>query len=128
MDSSIVLIIEDQQLVANSMAVWLRQAGYEVEVAADSRAALELASRRKIGAVLLDWHLSDRALTAPHLIDALHARCGQATPILVVSGDWGAFSNSARTAATDYLHKPFTPDDLLRKVGTYFAVRPPSSR
>lgn len=120
-----ILVVEDDPLIGSSMALWLRRAGYQVAVARSSVEALAGAEHRLVGAILLDWHLRV-GLSGVALLEALQAAYGE-VPIIVVSGDWTAYSHASRRAAHDYLHKPFTPEDLVTVVGRYLAPTGPVS-
>lgn len=106
------------------MSRLLERAGYEVITALDGHGALEVAQHRSVGAVILDWRLPDGP-AGSDLVAQLRRRCGDKTPVLVVSGDWAAFPEADRALASDYLPKPFDPDDLVHMVDSYFS--PPTA-
>ncbi len=121
---AVVLVVDDDPKVSAIIARLLERVGYEVIAATDGTGAIEVASHRSVGVVLLDWRLPDGP-SGSELIEALRARSGPKTPVLVVSGDWAAFPEADRALASDYLPKPFDPDDLVHMVDTYFA--PPTA-
>jgi two-component system KDP operon response regulator KdpE len=109
-----VLVVEDEPAVAEVVATALRARGYDVEVAATGREALELASLAEPDVVLLDLWLPD--------IDGIEV-CHQlrrwfANPILVVTadGDEDRKVTALDAGADDYLTKPFSMRELLARL------------
>lgn len=121
---SVVLIVDDDPKVATIMARLLERVGYVVVTSGDGDEALAQAKDRDVGVIILDWRLPTGPMGS-ELIAALRGVCGERTPVLVVSGDWAAFPEADRALASDYLPKPFDPDDLVHLVDSYFA--PPTA-
>ena len=97
---AIVLVVDDDAKVGAIMSRLLERAGYEVITALDGDGALEVAQHRSVGAVILDWRLPS-GLAGSELVAQLRRRCGEKTPVLVVSGDWAAFTEADRALASD---------------------------
>ena len=117
---AIVLVVDDDPKVAAVISRLLERVGYEVISALGGVGALEVAAHRSVGVVILDWRLPEGP-AGPDLIAQLRSTCGVRTPVLVVSGDWAAFPEADRALASDYLPKPFDPDDLVHMVDSYFS-------
>ena len=110
-----ILIVEDDAKIAHVIRLYLENAGYGVEHAADGRAALERISREPV----LQLVVLDRML--PHL-DGLEvcrrARAVSDVPILMVTAR-GAEQDRLEGldgGADDYLVKPFSPRELVARV------------
>ncbi len=54
-----VLVVDDEPQLVRALRINLRARGYEVDAAADGRAALDLAARRHPDVVVLDLGLPD---------------------------------------------------------------------
>jgi CheY-like chemotaxis protein len=105
----LILIVDDELLIRESLADALADCGYETLTAAAGEEALQLFETHRIAAVVTDMYMggSDGFV----LINALRGQ-GAAVPIIVMSG--GA-PELARTLGADAtLTKPFRPRDLLR--------------
>lgn len=110
-----LLLIEDDPTIAELLAYNLRQAGYDVLLAADGRTGLELALTADVDLALVDLMLPEidgmtvsRQLSAqrPHLpIIMLTARTDRET---VLEG--------FESGADDYVVKPFDLDELLARI------------
>ena len=109
-----VLVVEDERGLRNALGINLRARGYEVDLAADGRSALDLAARHSPDAVILDLGLPD--MDGADVIEGL--RGWSEAPIIVLS---------ARTeepdkvvvldaGADDYVTKPFGMDELLARL------------
>lgn len=109
-----VLVVEDNQLAANLMSVWLADAGYKVEVASTGEEALRKAITLLPAAITLDillpemdgWRVLHRLKELPETKDI---------PIIVVSiVEDKSFGLSL--GAVDYMVKPVARLELLSKI------------
>jgi DNA-binding response OmpR family regulator len=113
-----VLVVDDDEDIAESIGDVLQTAGYPYELVPDGAHALELARQRQIGLILLDWRLPDEPSGAV-LVRRLRDACGLNVPVVVLSAD-PIFLTEAREAnVADYLPKPFEIADLLDLVDAY---------
>jgi two-component system response regulator MtrA len=113
-----VLVVDDDDDIAQSIGDVLRAGGYRYELVADGSSALEIAASKSIGLVLLDWRLPDE----PHgaqLVRKLRDACGPNVPVVVLSADPISLNEARDANVTDYLPKPFEIDDLLDLVDQY---------
>jgi CheY-like chemotaxis protein len=109
-----VLIVEDLEDAANSLAMLLRLSGYPVALARTGLAAIELAVTWMPDVVLLDLKLPD--LHGYQVAERLRASPRQVkVPILAVTGYASAadFRRSAAAGLALHLVKPVDPDELL---------------
>jgi two-component system KDP operon response regulator KdpE len=110
-----VLVVEDEPVVAEVLSTALRARGHEVVVATTGREALERASLFEPDVVLLDLALPD--------LDGIEV-CRQlrrwfTNPILVVTadGDEDRKVSALDDGADDYITKPFSMRELLARLG-----------
>ena len=111
---ALILVVDDDPEVRQLIYDVLDSEGFEVEMAADGREALEKATRRRPSLLVLDLTLP--RLSGPELAAQLGSLSGQPVPVLVISGDGQAGSKARELGAFAYLHKPFDIEDLLRLV------------
>ena len=110
---STILILEDDSMMADTLASMVELIGYQTAVFHRSRDALDGLSKMKAGLILLDLNLPDlsglevcrRVKDDPELKD---------TPVIVVSVESDPFSIQRATemGAARYLIKPVGLDDL----------------
>ena len=103
----LILIVDDELLIRESLADALNESGYETLTAAEGEAALELYETRNVDAIVTDMYMggSDGFV----LINALRTR-GETVPIIVMSGGQPELAKKLGADAT--LTKPFRPQQL----------------
>ncbi len=110
-----VLLIEDDEMVGDSLRAALRGQGFAVDWVRDGRAADAVLSSERFDVVLLDLGLPQRSGT--EVLRALRSRA-DATPVIVVTAR-DALSDKVAAldlGADDYLVKPFELDELLARL------------
>ena len=114
-----LLVVEDELTVRTTAVRALKEAGYAVHEASHGQEALDILEQQSgrvdlvitdLGMPVMDGHELARRLraTRPDL------------PILFMSG----YGDSGKVSP--YLQKPFSPDDLVRRVGIVLAAAAPS--
>jgi CheY-like chemotaxis protein len=108
-----VLIVDDNQDAANSLAMLLGIDGHEVQVAYDGRSALPLAATFHPEVALLDIGMPD--MDGYALARALRQMPGGAAIYLVAVTGWGQQEDRQRSQAAgfdEHLTKPVDPEAL----------------
>ncbi|RKN54580.1 DNA-binding response regulator [Micromonospora costi] len=110
-----VLVVEDESLLADSIAEWLRREAFAVDVAYDGDAALE-----RLGVNDYDVVVLDRDLPVVHGDDVCRAIVdgGTETRVLMLTAAAAVRERVAGLAlgADDYLTKPFALVELSARV------------
>jgi two-component system response regulator HydG len=110
-----VLIADDQRNMRSTLAIMLRDAGYEVAEAPDGSHASEM-----LGADAFDLVLTDLKMGATDGIAVLrHAKEVSPLTEVIVMTAYGTIESAVeamRLGAHDYIQKPFTEQELLLKV------------
>jgi len=110
----VVLVVDDDPDIADSISDVLRAGGYVVEAAPDGGAAMARVSHAPVDLVLLDWRLPGEPVGST-LVRRLRDACGP-IPIVVLSADPTSLHEARDAQVSDYLPKPFEIDDLLHLV------------
>jgi DNA-binding NtrC family response regulator len=105
-----ILVIDDEPGCRDSVADLLGMEGYNVAVAADAVAAVELLPQFRPDLILLDLHMP--------LLDGEGFLRGMAglslnVPVILISGRQDIEQVADRTGAAGYLPKPFESPQLL---------------
>jgi DNA-binding response OmpR family regulator len=119
-----VLVVEDDQGIAELVRMLLTQAGYVVLSAATGRAALAHLEESEPDLVVLDLGLPD--MSGLDVCRRVRSRLGGIyLPIVMVTGFAGQAEREAGFAAgaDDYITKPFHPQDLLSRVRVWSQTR-----
>lgn len=110
-----VLLIEDDDRVADFVEKGLREAGHQVSRAIDGRSGLIEATSEHFDLIILDRMLPNvEGMTVLQTIRAT----GNQVPVLILSalGDTEERVRGLRAGADDYLAKPFALSELLARV------------
>jgi DNA-binding response OmpR family regulator len=110
-----VLLVEDDEMIGESLREALRRQGFAADWVRDGRAADAALSSERFDAVLLDLGLPQRG--GLDVLKAARAR-GDATPVLVLTARDALADKVAGldAGADDYLVKPFELDELLARL------------
>jgi len=128
--ASLVLVVEDDAVVADTLRVYLERAGYTVECLRDGAAAAASALRPEVALVVLDWMIP--RLSGQEV--CRRVRAASNVPILMLTARTSEDDRVAGldSGADDYVPKPFSPREvvarvqaLLRRAGPGAAAAPP---
>lgn len=111
-----VVLVEDNQQLANSVAEGLGEDGYAVEIVTDAAKAIARGMRRDLDLMILDLGLPDRdGLEVLKELRGAHIH----VPILVLTARDAVESRVAalEAGADDYLVKPFAFAELVARIG-----------
>ena len=128
-DQPFVLVVEDQDDLAEAVALNLRRDGYRTGVARDGLQALHAIARREPDLIILDLGLPRvDGMTVLQRIRADGVQC----PVLVLTARGAAQDrvDGLHAGADDYVMKPFYTLELLARVKSLLrraAVRPVSA-
>lgn len=129
-ERQLVLIIEDDETVADTLRLYLQHAGYEVAAAGDGVCGLERARQADVALVILDWMIP--GLDGHEVCRRL--RSVSTVPVLMLTARTAEDDRvrALETGADDYVPKPFSPREvvarvnaLLRRAGARSSSRPP---
>ena len=109
-----LLIIDDDQRLADMLRAWLGARGFEVHHRPDARGGLATATEGKFDAVILDVMLPDG--DGFSVCRELRARSEVPILMLTARGDEVDRIVGLEMGADDYLSKPFNPRELLARV------------
>jgi DNA-binding response OmpR family regulator len=120
-----VLVVEDHELLANTIADGLRDTGIAVDIAGDGASAIELATLTSYDVVVLDRDLP--VVHGDAVCAALVAGPSEARIIMLTAAGTVEDKVAGLTlGADDYLPKPFAFAELLARVRT-LARRTPAA-
>lgn len=110
-----LLLIEDEQRLADNIAAALRESGFAVDHAADGDAGSYLAEQDIYDAIILDLMLPEKSGQA--VLRDLRQRKLR-TPVLILTAQEGKESvvELLNSGADDYLAKPFDLGELIARV------------
>ena len=121
-----VLVVEDESSIASFVALYLKNAGYEVTTAATGAEALARVAASEVALIILDLMLPD--------IDGIEVcrriRQRSDVPILMLTARDEDVDKiiGLEVGADDYLTKPFNPRELVARVKSVLRRSQPERR
>jgi two-component system chemotaxis response regulator CheY len=112
-----ILIVEDNSRFAETLAVFLNEAGYETSLATDSGQGIKKALTEHPDLILTDLNLPDMtAVEAITILKKIPSTSG--IPIVVLTAETARQlkTKALKAGATQYLLKPISPPDLLKVI------------
>jgi DNA-binding NtrC family response regulator len=106
-----ILIVDDEQVVRDSLVHWFTEEGYEVEAADCAAAALARLASREFDLVIADIRMP--GIDGIELLEKI--RSEQLDTSVIVMTGYASVDTAVRAlkhGAFDYITKPFDPDDL----------------
>ncbi|MFC2062249.1 PEGA domain-containing protein, partial [Elusimicrobiota bacterium] len=108
-----VLVIDDDTTLANTLQLYLDNAGYDVDVALDGSGALELARQKSFDILICDYNLPDTK--GLDLIKRILEFSSRSVPILLTgTRSMDLALDGMRLGVHDYLVKPIDYDELKK--------------
>jgi DNA-binding response OmpR family regulator len=114
MNSAQILVVEDEPSIAEVLHLYLRRAGYQVALASDGQAALDVLARQIPDLVVLDLMLP--GVDGYTITRWLRDRSD--VPIIMLTARREEVDRIAglEMGADDYVVKPFSPQELVSRV------------
>jgi DNA-binding response OmpR family regulator len=109
-----ILIVEDEASIAEVVSLYLKRAGYEVQIASDGKQAMNILERKIPDFVILDLMLPE--------VDGLSLtrwlRDRSDVPIIMLTARREEIDRitGLEMGADDYVVKPFSPQELVSRV------------
>ena len=109
-----ILIVEDDPKISRFVSLELMHAGYETEIKADGREALEAALANEYGLIILDVMLP--SLNGIEVLRRL--RQAKTTPVIILTARDQVMDkvSGLDVGANDYMTKPFAIEELLARI------------
>lgn len=114
MSEPLILIVEDETSIAEVVSLYLKRAGYGVQIAADGRRAMSMFEKQVPDLVILDLMLPE--VDGLSLTRWLRDRSN--VPIIIVTARREEIDRitGLELGADDYVVKPFSPQELVSRV------------
>ena len=113
--STKVLVVDDKQMMRDSVAATLQHAGYQVIAAPDGDTAMRMVARHRPAAVVTDLKMPE--MDGLELLSRLHAADDQLSVLMMTAyGSIDTAVKAMKQGAFDFLQKPFEGDQLVMAV------------
>lgn len=114
-----ILLLEDDQILSETLELFLSRAGYILDIAFTMEEAENLTYENNYDLYLFDINLPEGS--GLELLEGLrHAEDNTPTMFITALSDMQSISDSFKLDAMDYIKKPFDPEELLIRIGAKF--------
>jgi DNA-binding NtrC family response regulator len=123
MEKKKAIVIDDEQIVLDSVSQILIDENYEVDISLSGREGLDWAIERPYDIVLTDIRMPD--IGGMRVLRDIK-RIKPSLPVLIITGYATAKSavQAMKLGAADYIEKPFEPEQLLEAVSRALGISP----
>jgi two-component system response regulator PilR (NtrC family) len=110
-----ILVVDDEQIIRESLSFVLRKEGFEVEEAANGKEALERQEKNPFDIVITDIEMPE--MRGMELLEQITRRTPQTFVVIITAfGSLETAVQALRKGAYDYILKPLDFDDLLYRI------------
>ena len=118
-----LLLIEDHEILRVSLADELREAGFQVDEAADSREALQMISSESYTAAITDMKLPG-GMNGIEILERIKLNSPETVVLIITAfGSVSTAVEAMKKGADDYLTKPFETEELLHVLNRSIRIR-----
>jgi len=118
-----ILVIDDDEAVRRACQRILSERGYDVETVASGKAGLDRTRCGYYDCALVDLKMPD--LDGMEIVRAARdSRSNMALLIITGYGEVHTAAEAVRLGVSDYIQKPFTPEEIAQAVGEAMAKAP----
>jgi len=107
-----ILIVDDEEVMCESMAAWLREDGYRVDTAPNGRRALELAKSTDYAIYFVDLKMPGGMDGIETMIEIRRARPDAAIIIITAYATVDTAIQAMKEGAQEYIVKPCNPQEI----------------
>ena len=110
-----LLVVDDEEVICRSCTRIFERQGFKVETCTNPREGLRLAQGKAFSAILLDIMMPD--VSGIEFLQQLRAS-NPDVPVIIITGysSLASAAEAMRLRATDYIPKPFTPEEITDAV------------
>ena len=125
---SLVLVVEDEEAIAELIAINLRHSGFQVEIAVNAERALAAVDRVLPDLAIIDWMLPGQSGLGLAKRWRAHARTRELPMIMLTArADEADKIAGLDAGADDYLTKPFSTNELMARIRAVLRRKAPEA-
>jgi two-component system response regulator PilR (NtrC family) len=117
-----ILIVDDEEIIRESLSFILQKEGYRVKDAPNGRVALDIVREESFDLILTDLEMPE--MKGIELLEHVSALCPETLVVIITAyGSIDTAIAALRQGAVDYILKPVEFDELLIKVRRLLSTR-----
>jgi len=114
-----VMVVDDNKYILRSFSQIIQLRGHKPYTAQNGKAALDVLSKNRVDVVLTDVRMPE--MDGIELLKTIKNKYSD-TEVIVITG-YGSIDDAVKAmkyGASDYILKPFSPDEVILKIETHF--------
>jgi DNA-binding NtrC family response regulator len=118
-----ILVVDDEEVMRESMAAWLREDGFRVDTAAGGREAIDKARDRDYALYFIDLKMPPGIDGIETMLELRKLRPGAAVVIITAYATVDTAITAMKEGAQEYVVKPCNPEEISLLVQRIFKVK-----
>ena len=118
-----ILIVDDEEVMCESLAAWLREDGYRVDTAFSGRQALELAGRSDYAIYFIDLKMPGGMDGIETMMNVRKLRADASVIIITAYATVDTAITAMKEGAQEYIVKPCNPEEISLLVKRIIKVK-----
>ena len=120
--SKVILLVDDDPEIVESMRTVLENKGYRIIVARDGNSGLTMAERENPDLIVLDMMMPKKSGFL--VLEKLKSRPGGLIPTIMITGNEGSRHRAyaEMLGVKDYIRKPFAMEKLVKSIEKVLGV------
>ncbi len=107
-----ILVVDDEAAILRIIGTSLKLMGYDVITSGSGKEALQLREKENPDIMLLDVFMP--GMTGLEVLEAVRQQSDM--PVIIFSAHSSAREDALRLGADDFVAKPFTPEQMQKKI------------
>jgi DNA-binding NtrC family response regulator len=118
-----ILVVDDEEVMCESMAAWLREDGYTVDTASSGRQAIDLASQSDYAMYFIDLKMPGGIDGIETMMEIRRVRPDATVIIITAYATVDTAITAIKEGALEYIVKPCNPEEISLLVGRTMKVK-----
>jgi len=118
-----ILVVDDEEIMCESMAAWLREDGYQVDTAPSGREALEMAKKTDYAIYFIDLKMPGGMDGIETLMEIRRMRADASIIIITAYATVDTAIAAMKEGAQEYIVKPCNPEEISLLVNRIIKVK-----
>jgi DNA-binding NtrC family response regulator len=118
-----ILVVDDEEVMCESLAAWLREDGYSVDTASSGRQAVEKASQRDYAIYFVDLKMPGGMDGIETMMQIRHLNADASIIIITAYATVDTAITAMKEGAQEYIVKPCNPEEISLLVSRIIKVK-----
>ena len=118
-----ILVVDDEEVMRESMAAWLREDGYSVDAASSGREAIEMAAKKDYAIYFIDLKMPGGMDGIETMMEIRRMHAGASIIIITAYATVDTAITAMKEGAQEYIVKPCNPEEISLLVSRLIKIK-----